>query len=239
MENLFGRRLKLVRVARGVQQRELAGRLGKSVNSISRYEKGVQRAPRAVLIALGQILGVEEGYFTEEDDVVAMGMIGLSRQEAGGSGRMKGLPRGARGVRASEVRLPMLGRVPAGDLQEAIEEAREYMPATPEHAEVADFVLRVEGDSMYPLLVEGDLVGVRLEPVAESGQVVVARVYREEGAGGRGQGEVGVKVYRRDRMGERLESVNPAYPPIKGAIQIVGVVTWMHRNMTGRKDRVG
>jgi len=243
MENLFGRRLRVVRVARGIQQKELAERIGMSENSISRYEKGIQNPRRTVLIALGKILGVEESYFREEDEAAAMAMLGMSEAEARG---MRGLPRGARGVRASEVRLPVLGKVPAGDLEEAIEEAREYIPATPEHAEVADFVLRVEGDSMYPLLMEGDLVGVRVQPVAESGQVVVARVGGEvptslQESGSRlAPGEVGtaVKTYRRDSLGARLESMNPMYPPVRGKIEIVGVVTWVHRSMVGRKDRV-
>jgi SOS-response transcriptional repressor LexA len=72
------------------------------------------------------------------------------------------------------------------------------------------------------------LVGVRIQPVAESGQVVVARVGEE----------AGVKIYRRDSMGERLESVNPVFPPVQGPIEIIGVVSWVHRNMEGKRDRV-
>lgn len=217
-EELFGKRLKVARVVRGISQKALAEGLGVSLNTISRYETGKRKPSHPSVLLLSQLLGVAVDYFSETDEGQAMEM--LKREIR--------IPEGARRLKPDDTTLPLLGAVPAGDLQEAIEDATESFPCTKGHARVADFVLRVKGDSMYPTLQDGDFVAVKSQPTAESGQLVVARI----------NGEVGVKIYRRDSRGERLESANPLYPPILGGVEILGVVVWMHRNLRGGSDLV-
>jgi repressor LexA len=103
-------------------------------------------------------------------------------------------------------RVPVLGRVPAGNPLEAVEDVEEELfldPSLLGEGEV--FSLRVKGDSMVDAhICDGDYVLVRAQPDAEPGEIVVAVI----------GGEATVKRFRRQRGKIRLEAANPAYPPI-------------------------
>ncbi len=133
-------------------------------------------------------------------------------------GCVERLPGKARGIRlhgAARSRdgflsLPVLGRVAAGapvgpDTLEG--EAERHVRIDPElFRPRADYLLRVEGDSMIDDgILDGDLVGVRRQPEAENGQTVVARI----------DGEVTIKRLERKRGRIRLLPRNPAYAPIE------------------------
>jgi len=106
----------------------------------------------------------------------------------------------------SPVRVPVLGRVPAGSPSEAIEGIEEELfldPSLLGEGEV--FSLRVKGDSMVEAhICDGDYVLVRAQPDAEAGEIIVAVI----------DGEATVKRFGRQRGKVRLEAANPAYPPI-------------------------
>jgi repressor LexA len=123
-------------------------------------------------------------------------------------------------------RVPVLGRVPAGNPSEAIELAEDELfldPALVGEGEV--FSLRVKGDSMTGAgIVEGDYVLVRVQPDAADGDIVVALV----------DGEATVKRFRRRRGGFLLEAANPAYAPIAGdgaSLRIAGKVVGLFRKL--------
>lgn len=103
-------------------------------------------------------------------------------------------------------RLPMLGFVPAGKLNEALQlnDGGWTLPAElVGNGEL--FLLRVHGDSMInAAIVDGDWVAVRSQPHAENGEVVVAMI----------DGEVTVKTLRRVDGHVFLMPENPAYTPI-------------------------
>jgi repressor LexA len=68
-----------------------------------------------------------------------------------------------------------------------------------------DYLLKVKGDSMIDDgIFDGDLIAVHRTPVAENGQIVVARL----------DGEVTVKRLRRNKDGIALLPRNPDYAPI-------------------------
>lgn len=67
------------------------------------------------------------------------------------------------------------------------------------------FALRIKGDSMTPTIPDGSVVIVRLQPDAENGEVVVARVNGDEGV---------CKRLRKYRDGIALESMNEEYAPM-------------------------
>lgn len=81
--------------------------------------------------------------------------------------------------------------------------------------------LRVKGDSMEPMLLEGDLVLIRVQPSVESGDYGVVIVDEEDGL---------VKRIEIDKNKITLISFNPYYPPrefINGdtrRVRIVGKV---------------
>ena len=118
-------------------------------------------------------------------------------------------------------RLPILGSVPAGMPVEAIPQTDDYFSVDEAIAKNANFALRVKGDSMHPVLWDGDLVLVRFTPSAENGEIVVASVGGEDAT---------VKKLRKTAREVYLEAVNPAYPPIRDKdIAIIGRVTSLIR----------
>jgi repressor LexA len=128
----------------------------------------------------------------------------------------------------SPLRIPVLGRVPAGSPREAIELAEEELLLDPSLAGEGEiFSLRVKGDSMEEAhICEGDYVLVRAQETAEDGEIVVAVVDEE----------ATVKRIRRRKEGIRLEPANPAYLPLdvpegSPSFRIAGKVVGVFRKL--------
>ena len=126
------------------------------------------------------------------------------------------------------VRVPVLGRVPAGSPLEAVEEIEGELfldPSLTGDGEV--FSLRVKGDSMVGARIhDGDHVLVRAQESAESGDVVVAVI----------DGEATVKRFVRQRGKVRLEAANPSYstivvPSDSPSFRIAGKVVAVYRKI--------
>ena len=101
--------------------------------------------------------------------------------------------------------VPLLGRVPAGSLDIAIEDREGYIPTQSHHAADELFGLRVRGESMTGAgILPGDIVVVRRQAVADAGDIVVARV----------GDEATVKRLRIRSHGVELHPENPAFAPI-------------------------
>ncbi|MDX3111153.1 transcriptional repressor LexA [Nonomuraea angiospora] len=85
------------------------------------------------------------------------------------------------------------------------------------------FALRVRGDSMIDAAIcDGDMVVVRQQPEAHSGQIVAAMI----------DGEATVKVFRRRGGHVLLEPRNPAYDVIDGDDAVVlGIVVSVLRSV--------
>lgn len=127
--------------------------------------------------------------------------------------------------------VPLLGRVQAGALTEAIEDADGHLLVEAQRSAGELFALRVRGDSMAPEMLEGDLLIVRRQPRAESGDVVVALV----------DGDATVKRLWLDKRRGRVElrPSNPAYPPIvpDGELTLLGKVVELRRSFDGPSAR--
>ena len=141
-------------------------------------------------------------------------------------GRARGyrLPRGS--GRAAPTRLvPLLGRVPAGPWDTAVEDLEGYLPVQSTRAAGKLFALRVHGDSMTGAgILPGDIVVVRRQPTARSGDIVVARVDDE------------ATVKRLRMRGRRIElhPANPAHPVLKPArdeLTLLGKVIEVRRDL--------
>jgi len=73
--------------------------------------------------------------------------------------------------------VPLLGRVQAGALSAAIEDLEGYLPIQSTRSSEELFGLRVRGESMSGVgILSGDVVIVRRQPEARSGEIVVALV---------------------------------------------------------------
>ena len=123
------------------------------------------------------------------------------------------------------VDLPLLGRIQAG-LPILAEENREGTIPLPREwvGDETVFLLKVEGDSMIDAhILPADMVLVRKQPVAENGEIVVARVNGDEAT---------LKRFHRLDGRIRLMPENPRYPVIElGAdeVEIVGKVIGVFR----------
>jgi repressor LexA len=108
---------------------------------------------------------------------------------------------GARPMEAAAAVVPLVGRIAAGGPALADQQIDEYL-AVPEGfaGETEHFALRVEGDSMIDAgILEGDIVVVRRQDVAEDGAVVVALLP--------GPAEEEATVKRLRRSGSRITLV--------------------------------
>lgn len=165
---------------------------------------------------IGAHLGLSVG--TIQDQVEAIRRKGFLKKE--------GMV--ARGIRlaASAFEVPVLGRVHAGALHLAVENVEGYLPVGTRMSAHNHFALKVRGDSMIEAgIFEGDMVLVRTQAVADSGDIVVARV----------DDETTVKRFRRHNGRTYLEPANPAYKIIEGVpFNIVGVVVEVRRQLKNR-----
>ncbi len=143
-------------------------------------------------------------------------------------GRLVKVPGKSRGYRlpgtAHSSRLaPILGRVPAGPFNIAVEEIEGYIPVRFNSEEQTVFGLRVNGDSMMSAgILHGDIVLVRSESEIHQGDIVVAMV----------DGEATVKEFRRVRNRIQLRPHNDAYPvlsPKPEDLTIIGKVIEVRR----------
>lgn len=116
--------------------------------------------------------------------------------------------------------IPVLGTVTAGLPILAQEDTLGYVPYDgPEQGEM--FALQVRGESMVGAgILDGDIVLVRRQNTALSGQIVVALL----------EDEATVKRLRLARDGVWLLPENPAFDPIDGNhCQILGLVVSLYR----------
>jgi repressor LexA len=108
--------------------------------------------------------------------------------------------------------VPLVGRVAAGGPILAEENIEDHIVLGPEIAGGDDaFALHVRGDSMIEAGIhDGDMVVVRPQRDATSGQIVVARIENEQ----TGEHEVTVKRFFREAGRVRLQPENSALEPI-------------------------
>lgn len=121
--------------------------------------------------------------------------------------------------------MPVLGKVAAGVPITAAEnvEGEFVLPAgfVPRASDA--FMLRVQGDSMIDAaIVDGDLIVVRPQRTAETGEIVVAML----------DGEATVKRFYREKGRIRLQPENPTMAPIYASdVEIIGRVEAVVRRL--------
>ena len=147
-------------------------------SSIAKIERGAVDLPQSKIILFAKALGVTAG--------ALMGNSGISTQSTKG------------------ILIPVYGRVAAGVPIEAIENIVDYeeIPSTWTGEYGA---LKVKGDSMEPVIRDGDTLIVRRQNYAESGDLVVALVNGSDAT---------VKKLIKNAGGIVLQPFNPAYNPM-------------------------
>lgn len=199
-------RFKEQRLKHGYRsQADLAKVLYVNQTAISQWERGVTTPSPPLLLKLSEMYGVSTDYLLGKD--------------------------GSEG--SSGVRIPVLGRVPAGIPLEAVEDIVDWedVPYEMYKGGKEYFALRVVGNSMYPDYLEGDTVIVRKTPTCNSGDVCVVYVNGYDAT---------LKQVRLEANGElTIIPRNPEYPPrtftrqeiSELPVSIAGVVVELRRKI--------
>lgn len=127
------------------------------------------------------------------------------------------------------VTINVLGRVAAGIPIEAVEEVIDTEEIPEEMAVTGTFFgLKIKGDSMIPNICDGDVVIVRQQDDAESGDIVIATINGTDAT---------CKRLRKYRDGIELIANNPSYEPMEFSeedisekpVRIIGKVVELRR----------
>ena len=186
----FSRNLKRIMFERQILQVDIANRLGVSKATVSWWCSG-KSMPRGELMAqLLQMLGVSL------DDL---------------TGASQTAP-----AKGSVLRVPILGRIPAGVPLEMIEDIEGYEEIPWRPGEF--FGLRVRGSSMAPAIQDGDLIILKKQEDVESGQIAAVSIGGEDATLKKVQKVDGHVV---------LLPLNPAYDPMlfpASSVRILGLL---------------
>lgn len=133
---------------------------------------------------------------------------------------------------AKMIKIPVLGKVPAGIPIEAIEDIIGYeeIPYDMVKNGVNYFALKVNGDSMYPEYLSGDTIIVRQQPDCESGDDCIVMVNGDDAT---------FKRVVKQEKNLILKPLNNQYEPyvfneydiLTKPVKIVGIVTEVRRKL--------
>ncbi|TLS50148.1 transcriptional repressor LexA [Paenibacillus antri] len=128
-------------------------------------------------------------------------------------------------VRLAVSRVPLVGKVTAGQPITAVENVEEYFPL-PSHMVRDDevFMLSVVGESMIDVgIFDGDYVIVRQQQTASNGDIVVAMTEDDEAT---------VKTFYKERDHIRLQPENPTMEPLRyNHVTVLGKVIGIFREL--------
>lgn len=146
-------RLKELRTSKKMYQKDLAEMLGVDRTTYAKYESGASEPNHETLLKLAEIFGVSVDYLLGRDEI-----------------KKAPTPKGGR-VSSGGVWIPVLGSVPAGIPIEAVEDILDWEEISASMCSGGReyFALQVQGDSMWPDYLTGDVVIVRRTPCCESG----------------------------------------------------------------------
>ena len=188
---------------------ELSEKTGIPKSAISQYMSGYAKPKQDRIYLLARALNVSEAWLMGYD---------VPMERTSSKPRKKG------------VKIPVLGEVIAGVPIEAIEDILDYEEITEDMASQGEyFGLKVKGDSMEPMFFAGDIVIVRQQPTADSGDIVIALVNGDEST---------IKKLKLLNDGIMLIPANSAYEPmyytckqvIELPVQIIGKVVELRRS---------
>ena len=152
-KRIFSRNLNFYIAQSGKQQKEIAKDLGYSPTTFNTWCVG------KIVPSAGKIQKIADYFNIGKSDLLddKSSLIGKSRSEG--------------------VVISVLGRVAAGIPIEAITDIIDTEEISQEMARTGEFFgLQIHGDSMEPRMYEGDVVIVRQQDDAESGDIVIAMV---------------------------------------------------------------
>lgn len=180
----FKTRLKQLRKERNINQRELSEYLKVAPSTISMYENGQREPNFEVLEVLADFFNVDMNYLLGKTDKTTKLIIDK--------------PQG--------LKIPVLGTVAAGIPISAVEDILDYEEVPQSWENQGEFfALKIKGDSMEPRMESGDVVIVKQQSDANSGDTVIVLVNGDDAT---------CKRLQKTDNGIMLVSTNPKYPPM-------------------------
>ena len=180
MEVEFGKIIRKIREENNWTLDDMAKKLGTTKQALSKYERG-ERTPKITVAAkFADILGISLEELTGAKERMPENLFPISQLH--------------------RQRIPLIGSVAAGTPILATEHHDIFIDSPAE----ADYALRVQGDSMEPTYLDGDIVYIRQTDDVDDGTVGV--VLCEDSATLK-------HIYHIDN-GVQLVSDNPKYPPM-------------------------
>lgn len=169
----FAVRLKKAMTYKKMKQIELSTKSGIDKALISNYLSGKYKAKQDKLHKLAVALDVSEGWLMGYD-------VSIEREWIEDKTPSELSIDNARYIETTikSVKIPLLGKVPAGVPIEAIEEILGYedIPASMLNGGNNYFALKIDGDSMYPDYKSGDIIIVRQQNDCNSGDDCIVMV---------------------------------------------------------------
>ena len=159
----IGSTIKKLRLENNMTLEQLGDKVGGGKSTVRKWENGMIANMRRDNIAkIAEVFNVSPSFLMGWDNNVIPISSGSKEKKRGFS-------------------IPVLGRVAAGVPLEAIEDIIDTEEITENMASSGDFFgLQIHGRSMEPRMKEGDVVIVRKQDDAESGDIVIAMVNGDE-----------------------------------------------------------
>lgn len=185
--------LKKLRSERNMSQASLASELKAGVSTVASWEVGKRFPSRENMEQLADIFNVDLAYLYGESEIRQRIHID---NDGNAMFSMDNLA----------TKIPVLGRVAAGIPIQAITDIVDYEEIPTSLAKTGEFfALKIKGDSMEPKISDGDVVIVRQQDDAETGDTVIALINGDDAV---------CKRLRKYKEGLELISTNPSYAPL-------------------------
>lgn len=203
-------RLRELRKKKKMSQQELAALLGVTQATLSGWETEKYRIDNNSLIKCSEILNTTTDYL-------------LGKSVIDNNIEPVSLPQDV-------VKIPVLGRIPAGIPMEAIEDVLEYIdiPEDMTRGGKEFFALKLHGNSMYPEYLDGDIVIFEKAEACETGNDCAVMVNGDDAT---------FKRIERKESGIVVKPLNPEYETLfftneeveNIPIRIIGVAVELRR----------
>ena len=205
----IGERIKSLREMHGMTQEDLAKICKVSDKAISTWENGKNIPRMGPVQRMADYFGISKSAILDDYFEPAKNAVSTK-----------------------SLRIPVLGRIPAGIPIEAIEDIEDWeeLPASMARSGNEYFGLRVHGDSMKPEYRDGDTLIILRQETCETGDDCAVLIDGDEAT---------FKRVRLHEKGITLQPLNPAYDPMffsnqeieELPVRILGVVVEVRRKI--------
>lgn len=191
MENNIGKKIKLLRIEKGMTQEQLAKYINSTKQAVFKYENGIiTNIPMDKVEIIARVLGVTPSYIMGWEERTSQPSIDIFKLD-------NIFP-------ISTQKIPLLGSVACGEPIYAEEDKESYIVLGTNIQ--ADFCLKAKGDSMIGARIhDGDLVFVRKQEMVDNGEIAVVLIGDEA--------TLKRVYYYPESQKLMLQAENPSYAP--------------------------